>query len=98
MKTAPFAAILLAGLCAAAEKPTSDPFAPFADLPAEELLPKGAGFTIAKDGSLLVAAGGNAPNETLSFPQDIDGVIDIAGLKRDQIGRASCRERVLPTV
>ena len=58
MKTTPFAAILLAGLCAgpaaAAEMPTSDPFEPFADLPAEELLPKGAGFTVAKDGSLLV--------------------------------------------
>ena len=58
MKTSPFAAILLAGLCAgpsaAAEMPTSDPFVPFADIPAEELLPKGAGFTIAKDGSLLV--------------------------------------------
>ena len=54
MKNAPFAAILLAGFCAAAEMPTSDPFEPFADLPAEELLPKGAGFAIAKDGSLLV--------------------------------------------
>lgn len=54
MKTAPFAAILLAGFCTAAEMPTSDPFEPFADLPAEELLPKGAGFAIAKDGSLLV--------------------------------------------
>jgi len=54
MKTAPFAAILMAGFCTAAEMPTSDPFEPFADLPAEELLPKGAGFAIAKDGSLLV--------------------------------------------
>lgn len=62
MKTAPFAAILLAGLCAVLmadlcvgqTMPTSDPFEPFADLPAEELLPKGAGFAIAKDGSLLV--------------------------------------------
>ena len=54
MKNAPFAAILLAGFCAAAEMPTSDPFEPFADLPAEELLPKGAGFAVAKDGSLLV--------------------------------------------
>ena len=35
-------------------------------------------------GLVLVAAGGNAPNETLSFPQDIDGVIDIAGLRRDR--------------
>ena len=62
MKTAPFAAILLAGLCAVLmadlcvgqTMPTSDPFAPFADLPAEELLPKSAGFAVAKDGSLLV--------------------------------------------
>ncbi len=54
MKNAPFAAILLAGFCAAAEMPNADPFEPFADLPAEELLPKGAGFAIAKDGSLLV--------------------------------------------
>ena len=36
MKTAPFAAILLAGFCTAAEMPTSDPFEPFADLPAEQ--------------------------------------------------------------
>ncbi len=35
-------------------------------------------------GLILVAAGGNAPNETLSFPQDIDGVINIAGLKQDR--------------
>lgn len=54
MKNAPFAAILLAGFCAAAEMPNADPFEPFADLPAEELLPKGAGFAVAKDGSLLV--------------------------------------------
>ena len=66
MKNAPFAAIpplvlsavLMAGLrpgqSAAAEMPTADPFEPFADLPAEELLPKGAGFAIAEDGSLLV--------------------------------------------
>ena len=53
-----FSAVLMAGFCPgrsfAAEMPTSDPFEPFADLPAEELLPKGIGFAIAKDGSLLV--------------------------------------------
>ena len=35
-------------------------------------------------GLILVAAGGNAPNETLTFPQDIEGVINIAGLRRDR--------------
>ena len=34
-------------------------------------------------GLILVAAGGNAPNETLSFPQDMEGVINIAGIKQD---------------
>lgn len=34
-------------------------------------------------GMILVASGGNAPNETLSFPQDMDGVINIAGIMRD---------------
>ncbi len=38
----------------AAEMPKSDPFVPFAEIPAEELLPKGEGFTVAPDGSLLV--------------------------------------------
>ena len=40
--------------------------------------------TMLAQGLILVAAGGNAPNETLSFPQDIDGVINIAGLKQDR--------------
>ncbi len=40
--------------------------------------------TMLSQGLILVAAGGNAPNETLSFPQDIDGVINIAGIKRDR--------------
>ena len=40
--------------------------------------------TMLAQGLILVAAGGNAPNETLSFPQDIDGVINIAGIKRDR--------------
>ena len=40
--------------------------------------------TMLAQGLILVAAGGNAPNETLSFPQDIDGVIDIAGITRDR--------------
>ncbi|MGN0854544.1 MAG: S8 family peptidase [Kiritimatiellia bacterium] len=35
-------------------------------------------------GAILIASGGNAPNETLTFPQDMDGVINIAGLKRDR--------------
>ena len=38
----------------AAEMPKSDPFVPFTEIPAEELLPKGEGFTVAPDGSLLV--------------------------------------------
>ena len=38
--------------------------------------------TMLAQGLILVAAGGNAPNETLSFPQDIDGVFDIAGITR----------------
>ena len=33
-------------------------------------------------GLVLVAAGGNAPNETLSFPQDMEGVINVAGVTR----------------
>ena len=33
-------------------------------------------------GLILVAAGGNAPNETLSFPQDMEGVINIGGVTR----------------
>ena len=41
--------------------------------------------TMLAQGLILVAAGGNAPNETLSFPQDIDGVINIAGIKRDRM-------------
>ena len=41
--------------------------------------------TMLAQGLILVAAGGNAPNETLSFPQDIDGVINIAGLKQDRM-------------
>ena len=40
--------------------------------------------TMLAQGLILVAAGGNAPNETLSFPQDIEGVINIAGIKRDR--------------
>ena len=40
--------------------------------------------TMLAQGLILVAAGGNAPNETLTFPQDMDGVINIAGLKRDR--------------
>ena len=38
----------------AAEMPTSDPFEPFAEIPAEELMPSNACFGIAKDGSLLL--------------------------------------------
>ena len=33
-------------------------------------------------GLILVAAGGNAPNETLSFPQDMEGVINVGGITR----------------
>ncbi|MGN0843623.1 MAG: S8 family peptidase, partial [Kiritimatiellia bacterium] len=35
-------------------------------------------------GAILIASGGNAPNETLTFPQDMDGVINIAGLTHDR--------------
>ncbi len=50
--TAILAAIAVSA--SAAEKPTTDPFEPFADLPAEELLPTNATFSISKDGSLLL--------------------------------------------
>ena len=40
--------------------------------------------TMLAQGLILEAAGGNAPNETLSFPQDIEGEINIAGIKRDR--------------
>ena len=36
------------------EKPEVDPFEPLSSIPASELLPKGVGFSIAKDGSLMV--------------------------------------------
>ena len=35
-------------------------------------------------GLILVAAGGNAPNETLSFPQDMEGVINVGGVTRSR--------------
>ena len=38
----------------AAKVPTCDPFEPFAEIPAEELMPSNACFGIAKDGSLLL--------------------------------------------
>ena len=36
------------------EKPAVDPFEPLASIQKEELLPKGAGFAVARDGSLVV--------------------------------------------
>jgi hypothetical protein len=35
-------------------------------------------------GCVVVAAGGNAPNETLTCPQDVEGVINIGGVTRSR--------------
>ena len=35
-------------------------------------------------GCIVVAAGGNAPNETLTCPQDVEGVINIGGITRSR--------------
>ena len=35
-------------------------------------------------GVIVVAAGGNAPNETLTCPQDVEGVINIGGITRSR--------------
>jgi hypothetical protein len=35
-------------------------------------------------GLVLVLAGGNAPNETLAFPQDMEGVVNITGITRER--------------
>lgn len=46
--------VLVSGAALSAEMPKSDPFIPYNEIPSTELLPKGKGFSIAKDGSLLV--------------------------------------------
>ena len=35
-------------------------------------------------GVIVVAAGGNAPNETLTCPQDVEGVINVGGITRSR--------------
>ena len=35
-------------------------------------------------GCVVIAAGGNAPNETLTCPQDVEGVINIGGITRSR--------------
>ena len=35
-------------------------------------------------GCVVVAAGGNAPNETLTCPQDVEGVINVGGITRSR--------------
>jgi subtilisin family serine protease len=40
--------------------------------------------TMLAQGLILVAAGGNAPNETLTCPQDVEGVINVGGITRSR--------------